>query len=175
MQLAITVLNDNPFGAIPELIFSTTAAGCRMVDLKSSRFGDLHCAYLLVEGNWNQLAKYESTLHATEKKFSAKIHSHRIEKPRVIEQSMPYIVEVIGLESNDILQKIMAFFNQRNVEIEEISGRRYPAPYLDAQLFSARFVIAIPNNVSMFMLRDDIMYICDQINADIIFEPFGAK
>jgi glycine cleavage system transcriptional repressor len=175
MQLAITVLSDNPSDAISELILSTTASGCRIADMKSSRFGDLHCAYLLAEGTWNQLAKYESTLHATEKKFHAKIHSHRIEKTRVFNHATPYIVEVVGLESSDILQKVVAFFNERNVDIEEISGRTYPAPYLDAQLFSARLIIALPQSMSLFMLRDEIMYVCDQINADIIFEPFGVS
>ena len=72
MQLAITVLSESPFNAISELILSTVTCGCRISDIKSSRFGDLHCAYLLVEGNWNQLAKYESTLHATEKKLQLK-------------------------------------------------------------------------------------------------------
>jgi glycine cleavage system transcriptional repressor len=175
MQLAITVLSDNPFDAISELIASITASGCRIADVKASRFGDLHCAYLLAEGNWNQLAKYESTLHAIEKKFHAKIHSHRIEKARVFNHATPYIVEIVGLESNDILQKVVTFFNERNVDIEEISGRAYPAPYLDAQLFSARLIIALPQTVSLFMLRDEIMYVCDQINADIIFEPFGVN
>jgi glycine cleavage system transcriptional repressor len=175
MQLAITVLSDNPFAAISELIHSSTASGCRIVEVKSSRFSDLHCAYLLAEGSWNQLAKYESTLHAIEKKFHAKIHSHRIEKLRVFNQATPYMIEVVGLESNDILQKVVAFFNERNVDIEDISGRTYPAPYLNAQLFSARLIISISNSTSLFMLRDEIMYVCDQMNADIIFEPFGVN
>ena len=172
MQLAITILSDNPFDAISELILSTAACGCGITDIKSSRFGDLHCAYLLVEGNWNQLAKYESTLHAIEKKLQVKIHSHRIEKKRELQSSMPYVVEIVGLESSDILHKVISFLGERDVDVEEINGRRYSAPYLDTQLFSARLVISIPQSVSLFMLRDELMYVCDQINADIIFEPF---
>ena len=172
MQLAITILSDNPFDAISELIFSTAACGCRISDIKSSRFGDIHCAYLLVDGNWNQLAKYESILHAIEKKLHGKIHSHRIEKKRESQNAMPYTVEIVGLESSDILHKVISFLSERNVDIEELNGRRYPAPYLDTQLFSARLVISIPQHISLFMLRDELMYVCDQINADIIFEPF---
>lgn len=175
MQLAITILSDNPFDAISELIQSTNVSGCRISDIKSSRFGDLHCAYLLAEGNWNQLAKYESTLHAIEKKMEVKISSRRIEKKRVLGTSTPYIIEIVGLESGDILQKVISFLDERDVDVEEINGRRYPAPYLDAQLFSVRLVVAIPQNVSLFVLRDELMYVCDQINADIIFEPFGVN
>ena len=172
MQLAITILSDRTFDAISELILSTFSSGCHIVDIKSSRFSELHCAYLLVEGNWNQLAKYESMLHAIEKKLHLKIHSSRIEKTRQNGEAMPYVIEIIGLESNDTLSKIVCFLNDKGISIEEISGRRYQAPYLDAQLFSTRLVISIPVNVSLFQLRDELMYLCDELNTDLIFEPF---
>ena len=172
MQLDITVLSDSPFNAISELILSTATCGCRISDIKSSRFGDLHCAYLLVEGNWNQLAKYESTLHATEKKLQLKIHSTRIEKKRIVTDEIPYLVEIIGSESSEILNKVVHFLREKDVEVEDISGHRYQAPYLDAQLFSTRLVISISQQVSLFQLRDELMYLCDQLNADLIFEPF---
>jgi glycine cleavage system transcriptional repressor len=172
MQLAITILSDSPFDAISELILSTVTCGCLIADIKSSRFGDLHCAYLLVEGNWNQLAKYESTLYATEKKLQLKIHSTRIEKKRVVTNEMPYLIEIIGLESSEALSKVVQFLGEKDIEVEEINGRRYQAPYLEAQLFSTRLVISIPSSVSLFQLRDELMYVCDQLNADLIFEPF---
>ncbi len=172
MQLAITILSDSPFDAISELILSTVSSGCRIADIKSSRFGELHCAYLLVEGNWNQLAKYESMLHAIEKKLHLKIHSTRIEKKRQSADVMPYIIEIIGLENNDALSKVVLFLGDKEVDIEEISGRRYQAPYLEAQLFSTRLVISIPTKVSLFQLRDELMYLCDELNTDLIFEPF---
>jgi glycine cleavage system transcriptional repressor len=175
MQLAITLLSDNPIDAISELIVSCPSCGCRIVDVKSSRFGDLHCAYLLVEGNWNQLTKYESTLHAIEKKMSVKISSQRIEKKRAVANSTPYFVEIVGLENNDILQKVISFLGEKDIEIEEINGRSHTAPYLDIELFSIRLIILIPQNLSLFVLREELMYVCDQVNADIVFEPFGVN
>ncbi|MDD5754282.1 MAG: transcriptional regulator [Methylococcales bacterium] len=172
MQLAITVLSDSPSDAISELILSTVSCGCRIVDIKSSHFSDLHCAYLLVEGNWNQLVKYESTLHAIEKKLNLKIHSIRIEKKHAITDEMPYLIEIIGLDSSEALSKVVHFLGERDVEIKEINGHRYQAPYLNAQLFSTRLVISIPTSTSLFQLRDELMYVCDQLNADLIFEPF---
>ncbi len=172
MQLAITILSDSPFDAISELIHSTVSSGCRIVDIKSSRFSELRCAYLLVEGNWNQLAKYESMLHAIEKKLHLKINSSRIEKTRQACDEMPYTIEIIGLENNDGLNKVVHFLNDKGVNIEEISGRRYQAPYLDAQLFSTRIVISISATFSLFQLRDELMYFCDELNTDLIFEPF---
>jgi glycine cleavage system transcriptional repressor len=172
MQLAITVLSDNPFDAISELIASTVSCGCRIADIKSSRFGELNCAYLLIEGNWNQLAKYESTLHAIEKKAHLKIYSVRIENKPQNTEAMPYIIEIIASENSNALSKVVQFLNDKKVNVEEISGRRYQAPYLEAQLFATRLVVSIPPNVSLFQLRDELMYVCDELNADLIFEPF---
>lgn len=172
MQLAVTILSDSSFNAISELILATVSCGCHIADIKSSRFGELHCAYLLVEGNWNQLAKYESTLHATEKKLQLKVHCTRIEKKQQSNNVMPYVIEIIGLESSGALNKVVHFLSEKEVDVEEISGRRYQAPYLEAQLFASRLVISIPSHISLFQLRDELMYLCDELNADLIFEPF---
>jgi glycine cleavage system transcriptional repressor len=175
MQLAITILNNANIDAINELILMNSTNQCRIIDLKSSVFGELQCAYLLIEGNWNQLSKYESTLHAIEKKYDVKIHSARIEKNMSFEDLMPYSIEIVGLESSDIISKAILFFTDRHITIEEVNAHRYRAPYLNAQLLSARFVIACPKTVSLFQIREDLALICDEINADLFFEPFRAN
>jgi glycine cleavage system transcriptional repressor len=172
MQLAITLLGNADIDVIAEIILLNSTNQCRIIDLKSSTFADISCGYMLVEGNWNQLAKYESTLHAIEKKHGYKIHSTRIEKVRQLQNVTPYAIEVIGLESSELLSKVVVFFTDFQIEIEEINARRYPAPYLGAQLVSARFVIALPQNISLFQLRDELMNLCDLLNADLLFEPF---
>ncbi len=172
MQLAITLLGDADVDVIAEIILLDSTNSCRIVDLKSSVFADIRCAYLLVEGNWNQLAKYESTLHAIGKKHDYKIHHVRIESTRQLQNVTPYLIEIIGLERSELLSKIITFFSNYKIAIEDINARRYPAPYLDAQLVSVRFVIALPQNVSLFQMRDDLMNLCDLLNADLLFEPF---
>jgi glycine cleavage system transcriptional repressor len=170
MQLAITVMGDVKHNLISEIIRANANNQCRVVDLKSSIFSDTQCAYFLVEGNWNQLAKYESTLHAIQKKHDCSIHCHRIEKLNNVDD-LPIAVEVIGLESSELLNNVILFFNNKSIIIEETIARRYPAPYLNAQLISARFVVTLAGE-SLFQIRDELMYLCDQLNADLIFEPF---
>ena len=175
MQLAITLLNNANMDVINELILMNSTNQCRIIDLKSSIFSELQCAYLLIEGNWNQLSKYESTLHAIEKKYDVKIHSARIDKNRPTVDLMPYSIEIIGLESTEIIRKAVLFFTNRDITIEEMNAHRYKAPYLNVQLLSARFVIALPTSVSLFQLREDLVLMCDEINADLFFEPFRTN
>lgn len=170
MQLAITILGQSNDGIVDEIILATTNSQTHIVDLKSSIFHATSCAYLLVEGNWNQLSKFESTLHAIQKKFDCSIHTHRVEAVKDIDM-MPMAVEVIGLVSSDLLSKITQFFKVQGIEQQEVSARTYPAPYLNTQLMSAKFVITLGND-SLFQLRDELMYLCDSLNADLLFEPF---
>lgn len=170
MQLAITVIGNADHDLITEIVLLNAGNQCRIVDLKSSIFSDTQCAYLLIEGNWNQLTKYESTLHAIQKKFDCSIYSHRIEK-RKDKDELPIAVEVIGLESSDLLNKVILFFADKEIDIEEINARHYPAPYLNTKLMSARFVISLAGD-SLFQIRDELLYLCDQLNADLLFEPF---
>lgn len=171
MQLAITILGSANYDLMGEIVRANTGNPCQIVDLKASIFNDTYCAYVLVEGNWNQLSKYESTLHAIQKKFTCTIHSHRTENVKKPEM-LPLSVEVIGLASSDLLNTLILFFNDKEIDILEINTHNYPAPYLDAKLVNARFVISFSNNESLFQLRDDLMYLCDSLNADLLFEPF---
>lgn len=171
MQLAITIIGSANYDIISEIVRANTGNSCQIVDLKVSIFSDTCCAYLLVEGNWNQLSKYESTLHAIQKKFDCSIYSHRTETVKN-QEMLPLSIEVIGLAGNDLLNKVILFFDDKDIDILEINTHNYSAPYLDAKLVNARFVISLSNNESLFQLRDELMYLCDSLNADLLFEPF---
>jgi glycine cleavage system regulatory protein len=170
MQLALTVLGKKNDGVVDDVIFATVTSHTNILDLKSSIFNDTSCAYFLIDGNWNQISKFESIIHAIEKKFECKIHLHRIEAVKD-NDLMLMSIEIIGLATCDLLSKIGYFFREHQIDPLEVSARVYPAPYLNAQLMSAKFVIPLGNS-SLFQLRDELMYLCDSLNADLLFEPF---
>lgn len=170
MQLALTVLGKKNDGVVEDVIFATVTSHTNIVDLKSSIFDDTSCAHLLVEGNWNQISKFESILHAIEKKFDCKVHSHRVEAEK-IQESMLMTIEIIGMANCDLLGKISHFFREHQISPLEVLARVYPAPYLNMPLMSAKFVVPLGNS-SLFQLRDELMYLCDSLNADLLFEPF---
>jgi glycine cleavage system transcriptional repressor len=170
MQLALTVLGKKNDGVVEDVIFATVTSHTTIVDLKSSIFSDTCCAHLLIEGNWNQISKFESIIHAIEKKFDCKIHSHRVESEK-INDSMLMTIEIIGLANCDLLGKIGYFFREHQIDPLEVLARVYPAPYLNTPLMSAKFVIPLGDS-SLFQLRDELMYLCDSLNADLLFEPF---
>lgn len=173
MQLAVIVMGEAKNHAINEMIQASASNQCRIVDIHSSVYHEIACAHLLVEGNWNQLSKFESTLHAIEKRRQVKIFSVRPEKQSDASSTdMPYQVEIIALEAVDLLHQVVLFFAKHHVNIQQMNAYRYHAPKTNTPLFLMKFAVSLPHQLSALQIRDELMYLCDESNADLMFDPF---
>ena len=79
MQLAITVLGNNQINFIAEILPAVRDCNCNILEIRSSHLGQSAAAYLLIQGNWNQIAKFENTLDNIQKRLEIKIHTLRPE------------------------------------------------------------------------------------------------
>ncbi|MFI3218718.1 MAG: ACT domain-containing protein, partial [Methylococcales bacterium] len=61
MQLAITILGSHQSRFMAEILPAIRDCKCHIVEIRSSTIGQSTAAYLLIQGNWNQIAKFEST------------------------------------------------------------------------------------------------------------------
>ncbi|MFI3219660.1 MAG: ACT domain-containing protein, partial [Methylococcales bacterium] len=144
---------------------------CHIVEIRSSTIGQSTAAYLLIQGNWNQIAKFESTLDVIQKRLEIKVQSLRTEAKDKTKDCLPYSLETISLDHENIIESVATFLLDRDIDIEEITGSCYQAPYLQSSVFSSKFVILVPASVSLLMLREEFMDLCDQLNIDAILEP----
>jgi len=63
------------------------------------------------------------------------------------------------------------FLTMHGIEIEEVSGSSYQAPYIATSVFSTKFIVLIPPEVRLLSLREEFLDFCDQLNIDAILEP----
>jgi glycine cleavage system transcriptional repressor len=171
MQLAITVLGSHQSRFMAEILPAIRDCKCRIVEIRSSIIGQSNAAYLLIQGNWNQIAKFESTLDAIQKRLEIKVQTLRTEAKDKTKECLPYSLETISLDHDNIIESVATFLLDRDIDIEEITGSSYQAPYLQSSVFSSKFVILVPSAVSLLILREEFMDICDQLNIDAILEP----
>jgi glycine cleavage system transcriptional repressor len=171
MQLAITVLGSHQSRFMAEILPAIRDCKCHILDIKSSCIGQTTAAYLLIQGNWNQIAKFESTLELIQKRLEIKVHTLRTEPKEKTKDYLPYSVETISLDHESVVESIATFLMDRDIEIEEITGSSYQAPYLQSSVFSSKFIILVPASVSLLILREEFMDLCDQLNIDAILEP----
>jgi len=173
MQLAITLLGNNQINFIAEILSVVRDCNCNIVEIRSSHLGQSAAAYLLIQGNWNQIAKFENTLDNIQKRLEIKIHTLRPDQKDKDKgkDCVPYSLETISLDKDSIVESITAFLFDRDIEIEELTGSSYQAPYIQSSVFSTKFVILIPPQLHLLSLREEFLDFCDQLNIDAILEP----
>jgi len=175
MQLAITALGSNQINFIVEILPAIRDCNCSILEIRSSRLGKSAAAYLLVQGNWNQVAKLESTLDSIQKRLDIKLNVLRPEqkdKEKDKEKDcLPYSLETISLDRDNVVESITSFLFEREIAIEEISGSSYQAAYIQSAVFSTKFIILIPSQLPLLNLREEFLDFCDQLNIDAILEP----
>ncbi|MDO9424064.1 MAG: ACT domain-containing protein [Methylobacter sp.] len=171
MQLAITALGNHKSNFIAEILPAVRDCKCNILEIRSSRLAQSTAAYLLISGNWNQIAKLESTLDIIQKRLDIKIHILRPDQKDKPKECIPYSLETISLDRDNVTESITSFLFDREIDIEEISGSCYQAPYIQTSVFSTKFVILIPPQLHLLTLREEFMDFCDQLNIDAILEP----
>lgn len=171
MQLAITVLGKRQSYFIEPILSSVSRCQCSISEIRSTDLAESTAAYLLIEGNWNHIAKLENLLETLQKQLKIQIHKARQDKSGAPKSGLPYTLEAMSLDQNDVILSIVTFLAERNIAIEEIKGYRYPAPYIQTPVFSTQFIIIIPSEQRLLQLREDFLEFCDQLNLDAILEP----
>ena len=173
MQLAITVLGSNQINFIGEILPVVRDCNCNIIEIRSSHLGQSAAAYLLIQGNWNQIAKFENTLENIQKRLEIKIHTLRPDQKEKDKGKdfLPYSLETISLDNESVVESITSFMFDRNISIEEITGSSYQAPYIQTSVFSTRLVILVPSQLPLLSLREEFLDFCDQLNIDAILEP----
>jgi glycine cleavage system transcriptional repressor len=171
MQLAITALGNNQINFIAEMLSAVRDCNCNIIEIRSSRLAQSAAGYLLVQGNWNQIAKLENVLEAIQKRMEIKIHTLRPDAKDKGRDCVPYSLETISLDKENVIESITSFLIDREIDIEEITGSSYFAPYIQTPVFSTKFIILIPPRLHLLSLREEFLDFCDQLNIDAILEP----
>lgn len=171
MLLAITALGNTPTNFISELLPAVRESKCTIVEIRSSRLAEAIGAYLLIQGNWNQIAKFETLLELVQKRFDIKIQVVRPVQKESGKDYVPYLLETMSLDRDNIMGSLVSFLLDRDIDIEEVTGSSYQAAYVQSHVFSSKLVILIPPHTSISSLREEFLDFCDLLNIDAILEP----
>lgn len=171
MRLAITILGNKSAGLIAEISALLSLCQCEILEIRSAGLTRLTGLYLLIDGNWNQIAKLQALFEVLAKRYQLDISFLRPEETTSLQAGVPCLLETISSEKKDVVATVSRFLLERAVSIEELSASRYPAPFFEHWIFSTKFIVLVPNNVSMLSLREDFLDFCDEQNIDGILEP----
>jgi len=169
--LVISALGKDRPGIIDVLTQAVLEDGCNIVDSRMAVLGGEFAMMVMVEGNWNTLAKLEAGLPEMQKQLGLTIISDRTDGREVGQNLLPYVVEVVSLDHPGIVHGLARFFSQRSINIEDMATTSYAAAHTGTPMFSVQMTVGIPADIHIASLRDEFMDLCDSMNLDAVLEP----
>jgi glycine cleavage system transcriptional repressor len=174
-HLVISAIGHNQPSLLKELSGAILDSGCNIEDSRMVLLGAEFAMLLLVSGSWSTVAKLEAMLPALKQRLALTMLSKRTQSRSSNNKSMPYAVEVISLDQPNIVHELAYFFSSHNIPLEEMSTRRYLALHTGAPLFSVSIIIHLPADLSIAVLREQFMELCDSLNLDAMLEPIRGR
>ena len=169
--MVISILGKNQSGIVHDLSEAASQYGCSIADSRMTVLGNEFAAVLLIEGSWSELAKMETGLTNLEKKYKLSIIIRRTEAREPQPELVPYIVQVITLDTPGVLNKITEFFSERNIPIEEVYSNTFFSSHTGAPMATMTMTVLINATSSITELREAFILYTEEHNLDAVFEP----
>lgn len=169
-QLVLTALGHDQSGLIKQISQHILEQGLNIEDSRMSVLGGEFAFMLLISGDKNTLDQFVNSKSEIENKFSDLIINTKYTQARQIESSLSYKVKILALDHQGIVHNLARFFSERDINIEDLHTKSYPAPHTGSKMFAVELRINIPNETSISRLRDAFIEHCDNLNLDASFE-----
>ena len=169
-NLVITALGKDKPGIVNELSKAILDKGGNITESRMMALSGEFAMMLLVTGEENCIADINSKLTGIGETLGLTITA----KEKTLEQSdlkrLPYQVTVISMDHPGIVHDISDFLSSRNLNIEEVETKTYPAAHTGTAMFSLDMIISVPADSSVRALRDEFLLFCDDLNLDASLE-----
>ncbi|MCZ6804908.1 MAG: glycine cleavage system protein R [Proteobacteria bacterium] len=169
--LVVSALIENSSEIIRTFTKLPKSSGCNIVDSQFKVLGHQLSLMFFLSGSWDAIAKIENMLTKLEQKHQIKILTKRTEVDSLQGDSMPYALDVVGIDQAGIIFDIIDFMSSNNLLIQELSSNTYEASQTAAKMFSLHMMVNIPLDSSIAAIRGDFIDFCDRLNLDAIMEP----
>jgi len=169
--LAVAVLGEDRPETVEALTRTVQDCKCDILDSRMTLLGDVTSMLLLVQGNWNTLARLETQLQKLERSHKLRCLIRRSHGFREHPDFRPYAAEITALERPCVILRIIDFFNSREVRIDDFASRSYRVAHTATPMLAVNLVVSIPEQVHVGMLRDEFFDICDEHDWDALLEP----
>lgn len=170
-HLIVSALIDNSNEIIRTFSKLPESSGCNIVDSQFKVLGKKLSLMLFLSGSWDAIAKIETMLTKLEQQLEIKILAERTEVDSLQGNSMPYAVDVVGIDQPGIIFDIANFMSSNELRIQEMSSNTYEASQTAAKMFALHMMVNIPLDTSIAAIRGDFIDFCDHLNLDAIMEP----
>ena len=169
-SLVISALGNDKPGIVNELSKTILDQGGNISDSRMTVLGGEFAMMLLVTGSQECIDNIISKLEETGDKLNLTLIAKETQAQASKQKRLPYLINVVSMDNPGIVHNISDFLSSRNLNIEEIETKNYPAAHTGTSMFSLDMVISIPADSSVKTLRDEFITFCDDLNLDASLE-----
>ena len=169
-RLVISALGKDKPGIVNELSKTILAQDGSIAESRMTVLGGEFAMMLLVTGAQESIDKILSKLEETGEKLNLTLIAKDTQAQDQDQKRLPYQVKVVSMDHPGIVHNISDFLSSRNLNIEEVETKTYPAAHTGTPMFSLDMTISIPADSSVRNLRDEFITFCDDLNLDASLE-----
>lgn len=169
--LALTVISKPQAKLVYELAKFIKHAGCNVMEVKWSNPGTESVGYYLISGNWNSIAKLESTVAHFERKHEMSLLVRRVDIREAQLDRLPYTIYLTSQDHPGVLEEVMGFLASEDIEVIHITGNTFLARYTSVPMVTMTIEMTIPTSYLISDFRERFILFCDELNLDVTVEP----
>ncbi len=169
-SLVISALGKDQSGIVNELSKAILKQGGNISESRMTVLGGEFAMMLLVSGTQECINNIISKLDTTGEKLNLTLIAKETQAQKSSQKRLPYRVSVVSMDHPGIVHNISDFLSNRNLNIEEIETKTYPAAQTGTPMFSLEMIISVPADSSVRALRDEFIIFCDDLNLDASLE-----
>ena len=169
-NLVISALGNDKPGIVNELSKTILDHGGNITESRMMVLGGEFAIMLLVTGNEESITEINSKLDAIGQSLGLTLISKETQEQDENKKRLPYQVTVVSMDHPGIVHNISDFLSSRQLNIEEIETKTYPAAHTGTPMFSLEMIISVPADSSVKTLRDEFVTFCDDLNLDASLE-----
>ncbi|HVV68948.1 MAG TPA: ACT domain-containing protein [Gammaproteobacteria bacterium] len=170
-HLNITFSAPNQQLVIKQLVYLIAKNQCHIEESRFAFLGGEFAGVLRIAGNWNSIAKLEAALNNISPEHLIKIEVKRSETAKIEGKFLPYMAQVIALDTPSLVYEITHFFSDQSIQIIDLQTDPFKTNHANTMMLTLSMRINVPAHINIADLREQFMVLCDELNVDGILEP----
>ncbi len=87
--------------------------------------------------------------------------------------AVPYLAETTGADRPGVPARMVRFFREREIPIEDFHATTGRSPCRETRIGSLHLIVDLPASLSLATIRDEFMNLCDELNMNGVLVPIS--
>lgn len=169
--VVITAVGNDRTGIVNELSDEILNDGGNIEDSRMAVLGGAFSIIMLVAGEQEAIDTLLMRISHMEQKLGLTMVIKKTEPKPQDAHLIPYRVDIVSMDHPGIVHDVADFFDNKGINIEDMSTATYAAAHTGTPIFSMHITIAVDADASIAELRHEFQEFCDDLNLDASMEP----